>query len=214
VAIPENAETIYKFLVSAGLSANAAAGILGNIEQESGGNQNAGSNPPGSGLIQQLGYPTGTTLQAAMEAIITYIKANGSIADINANASTPSAAALYFSNNYEKPDAALANNANREQSADEVAAAAKSGNWGTGGSTAPTTGGGLLSIPQDIIDFFSDADKFVNGLFWLIQPGSWVRIAAFLIGIGLLLFGIHAFLAVGEGEPIMPKLPSVMPVPV
>src|ERR1700727_489496 len=39
--IPANAQTIYNYLTSQGLSANAAAGILGNIQQESGGNPSA-----------------------------------------------------------------------------------------------------------------------------------------------------------------------------
>lgn len=158
--IPANAQTIYKFLLGAGLSPNAAAGILGNIEQESGGNPHAGSNPPGSGLIQQLGDPGGSLAQE-MPKIIAYIKANGSIGDINRHSQTPTSAALWFSSRYERPG--IPNNQNRVQSAIEVAHAAQTGNWGSGVNVnAPsgvTPGAGptsrLVSSPIDNIPGFS-----------------------------------------------------------
>lgn len=214
MAIPQNAQAIWNFLTSHGFNDNAAAGILGNIEQESGGNPSAGSNPPGSGLIQQLGYPTGTTLAAAMNAMMVYIKANGSVADINAHASSPSGAALYFSQKYERPG--NPQNQNREQSANDVAAAAKSGNWQQGTAAASTGGGGggILDFPSQITGFFSQADTFVTTLLWITKPSNWVRIIAFLGGVALLLFAIHALIAVGEGGDIMPKMPNVVPVPI
>jgi hypothetical protein len=215
--LPQNAKAIWTFLTGAGFSDNAAAGIMGNIEQESGGNPMAGSNPPGSGLIQQQGDPGGS-LSAELPKIVAYVKTYGSIADVNAHASSPSAAALYFSDRYEKPNAALANNANRQQSANDVLAAAKSGNWQQGASTTAAMGlggsGGLLSIPSQITDFFSQANSFFTALMWIVQPGSWVRIGAFIAGIALLLLAIHALLAVGEGESLLPKAPTIVPVPV
>lgn len=74
--------------------------------------------------------------------------------------------------------------------------------------------GGLLSIPSEITSFFSDADKFVNVLMWIVNPASWLRIGAFLVGIALLLFAIYAFVKVGEGESPLPKAPQTIPVPV
>lgn len=153
--IPQNAQTIYTFLRSHGLSANAAAGIVGNIYQESGGNPGAGVWPSNWGLIQwtpgsnYFSGPT-TNLQTQLNAILSYIKANGSIANINANASTPQAAALYFSENYERPNAALANNATREASAEAVAQAAISGKWSSGGTptTGSTSGGTTATTPS------------------------------------------------------------------
>lgn len=152
--IPANAEAIWTFLRSHGLSANAAAGILGNIYQESKGLVNAGVWPSNWGLIQwtpgneYFSGPT-TSLQTQLNAILSYINEYGSIANINANASTPQAAALYFSTNYEKPKAALANNPTREQSAADVLAAAQSGNWPNGGTptTGSTSGGSTGSTP-------------------------------------------------------------------
>ena len=73
--------------------------------------------------------------------------------------------------------------------------------------------GGLLSFPSQIISFFGDANTFVNKLMWLVNPASWLRIGAFLVGVVLLLFAIHAFIAVGEGKPIV-SMPQVIPVPV
>jgi hypothetical protein len=204
-----------------GLSTNAAAGVAGNIYQESGGNPSAPSGA-GGGLfgeeISNGGAAGGGTMTEQLAALAKYIAANGSIADINANASTPDAAASYFMTKYERPNAALANLANRQAAATYVAAAAKSGNWGTSAGTntpAPAGGGGLLDFPKQILDAFTSADGLVNKLMWLVNPASWVRIGAFLAGAALLLLAAYAFIAIGEGsDKIMPSMPSVMPVPV
>lgn len=74
-------------------------------------------------------------------------------------------------------------------------------------------GGGLLGLPSSVGSFFSDADKLVSGMMWLFQPSSWVRIGAFLVGVALLLFAIHALISAGRGEPLVSS-PSVIPVPV
>ena len=100
--VPANAAPIAAYLESQGLNKNAVAGILGNIEQESGGNPDAGSNPPGKGLIQILGDPGGSLAQD-LPRVMAYIAANGSVADINAQSSTPTSAAVYFSQKYERP---------------------------------------------------------------------------------------------------------------
>jgi hypothetical protein len=83
------------------------------------------------------------------------------------------------------------------------------------GTTTTAASGGLpgFSFPSEITSFFSDSSAFVEKLMWLAMPSSWVRIGAFLIGIGLLLFAIHALVAAGEGAPIF-KAPNVVPVPV
>jgi hypothetical protein len=87
-----------------------------------------------------------------------------------------------------------------------------------GGATPPPGGGGgggtsLLSLPGDIVKFFTDANTFVTKLMWLANPASWLRIGAFLAGIALLLFAIHALVAAGKGEPLV-SMPTVIPVPV
>lgn len=84
-----------------------------------------------------------------------------------------------------------------------------------GSASTPTTTTGLpgFSIPGDITGFFKDSTAFVDKLMWLVMPSSWLRIGAFIVGVALLLFAIHALVAVGEGAPIIPK-PNIVPVPV
>jgi hypothetical protein len=89
-------------------------------------------------------------------------------------------------------------------------------NTGTTGTPATTTAASGLpgfSFPGEITGFFHDAQAIVDKLMWLAMPSSWLRIGAFLVGVGLLLFGIHALIAVGEGAPIF-KAPNIVPVPV
>lgn len=82
-------------------------------------------------------------------------------------------------------------------------------------STSPTgLIGNVISWPKEITSFFDDANKFVTKLSWLVEPKSWVRIVAFIAGVALLLFALHAFLAVAEGGDITPSLPKPVPVPV
>lgn len=83
----------------------------------------------------------------------------------------------------------------------------------TGGGTTETTGatslglGGILSIPSDITNFFSEADGFVTKLMWIVQPGNWLRIGAFALGVILLLGAIVVFTKADQ------KI-SAVPVPV
>lgn len=213
-----NAQAIYKGLLAMGLTPNAAAGVAGNIYQESHGNPSSGSSA-GGGLfgetIQNGGSASGGSLTQQLDALGKYIAANGSISDINAHASSPKAAADYFSSKYERPGIPALSN--REAAAEWVASSAQSGNWGAGVTATPAgTGGGsggILDIPSQITGFFSDANKFVTLLMWIAQPSSWLRIGAFIAGIALLLFAIHALIAAANGDPLV-KMPSVIPVPV
>jgi len=210
----ENAEAIYKGLLAMGLSTNAAAGVAGNIYQESHGNPSSPSGA-GGGLFGETlangGSTGGGSLTQQLAALKSYIAANGSIGAINANASTPQAAADYFSNNYERPG--IPDLSNREQAAEWVAAAAQSGNWGTSAGTPDSGGGsgGLLSIPSEISGAFDDVDKVVK---YLITPSNWVRIVAFLAGTALLLIATYALIAVGEGQSPIPPMPTIVPIPV
>jgi hypothetical protein len=208
-----------------GLSTNAAAGVAGNIYQESGGNPSVGSSA-GGGLFGETlangGATGGGSMTEQLAALAAYIKKNGSIADVNAHASTPEAAAVYFMQRYERPNPALENEPNRVAAAQYVATAASSGNWGTSKGTnnpssnpAPTGAGGFGIDFSGITPFFSSADTLVSKLMWLINPASWVRIGAFLAGAALLLIAVYAFIAIGEGsDNIMPSMPSVIPVPI
>lgn len=84
---------------------------------------------------------------------------------------------------------------------------------GTAAASTGGGGGGILSWPGEITGFFKDANTFVTALMWITKPSNWVRIIAFLAGLGLLLFAIHALIAAGSGEPLV-KTPSVIPVPI
>jgi Phage tail lysozyme len=209
MALPENAEAIYNFFIKAGFSENAAAGIVGNIAQESSGNPAA----PGGGLIQispgNPGYTTNTSLAAQLAAAMKYILANGSISDINAHASTPQDAALYFSNQYERPLASAANNSNREDTAAEVLTAAKSGNWDTSsagsGSPGAATTAGLFSWPDDITGFFKDSKDMVDAGLWLFNPSSWLRITSFFVGSMVLVMALWVFTRAASGKPLVPQ---------
>lgn len=155
MSIPENAEQLYGYLTGHGLTPTAAAGILGNIGQESGGNPYAGAWPSNYGLIQWTpasSYFSAPPTFAEQEAgIITYIDANGGIQRINAAATSPAAAALYFSEEYERPAAWAANNANREAIAQAVATAARSGQWATStGSRTVRAGGTSTTAGQTV----------------------------------------------------------------
>jgi hypothetical protein len=86
---------------------------------------------------------------------------------------------------------------------------------GAPASTASAAGGlPGFSWPGEITTFFSDSQAFIDKLMWLVMPSSWLRIVAAIIGVALLLFAIHALIAVGEGAPIMPKAPNIVPVPI
>ncbi len=207
--VPQNAKAIYSFLVGQGFSPNAAAGIVGNIEQESGGNPQE----QGGGLIQILGQ-SGGTLAEQLQATMKYIEANGSVQDINLNSPTPQAAALYFSTKYERPLASAANNPNREQSATDVATAAKSGNWpqsaGITADTSSSIGGGILGIPGQITGAFKDLDTILKDI---LSPAFWLRIASFFAGVGLLIAGIWCLMHASDDSSLVPDL-SKLPVPV
>jgi hypothetical protein len=239
--IPENAKAIYTFLTHAGFSDNAAAGILGNIEQESGGNPEAGTNPPGKGLIQKLGDPGGT-LAHELQVLMEYVKANGSIADINAHSQTPAAAATYFSDKYERPG--IPNIQNRISSANEVAAAAKSGKWPS--SSAPSGGsntgalaaggslglqdsplGGLEQLGSSALGIVTGTASTVGDIATSLQGiGRAINTAvkflavlghpSFWLRLGAFLAGIiSALIALYFlGKSIGFKAPSVMPIPV
>lgn len=205
--VPANAQTIWNYLIGQGLSTNAVAGIEGNIERESGGVATAGKWPTNYGLIQWTpasGYfSSPPSLQEQLPAIIKYIDANGSIADINKHASTPQAAALWFSRHYERPNAQVADNSLRERSAADTAKAAKSGHWAT--SSATLTGFNLnpfdaFGIPSTIAgDIHGAVNNAVSGLFNSFLHSLGIssvkdllqRLGLILLGAVLIMVGIH-----------------------
>lgn len=125
--LPENYATIVDFLVAHRYSDFAAAGIAGNMYQESGGNpESVGSG--GGGLIGftplPSGYVTGNPaadLQTQLNAVLTYNQQwSQFIPALNAATSAVQAADIYM-NDFERPGIPAA--ANREGAAQAVAAA-------------------------------------------------------------------------------------------
>jgi hypothetical protein len=216
MAIPQNAQAIWNFLTGKGFSSNAAAGIEGNIEQESGGSPTAGSNPPGAGLIQILG-DSGGSLSSELNKTLAYINANGGVADINSHSSSPASAALYFSTKYERPDPALANNSNREQSAEQVFQAAQSGNW-PAGSAANATDTSSITNPlgaavEPILSWVGS--QLLDKLGVSDLKDAMERLGLILLGVALVIMGLnmlgHSVVSAGSSPSGAVKTEDVAP---
>jgi hypothetical protein len=125
--LPYNVTTIVSFLIGNGYSDNAAAGIAGNIYQESKGDPES-IGMGGGGLISwtpvQPGLITGDAeadLQAQLAAILSYDEQWAAYLPALNDAATPADAAYIYVTYFERagiPDTAI-----REASADNVAAA-------------------------------------------------------------------------------------------
>ncbi len=125
--LPANYATIVDFLVRHGYTGIAAAGIAGNIFQESKGNpESVGSG--GGGLIGWTPLPSGfvtgnptADLHTQLEALLTYNEGwHQFIPALNAATSASQAAFIYMTD-FERPGIPVATN--REAAAQAVAAA-------------------------------------------------------------------------------------------
>jgi hypothetical protein len=125
--LPENYAAIVDFLVAHGYTDFAAAGIAGNIYQESKGDpESVGSG--GGGLIGWTPLPSGfvtgnpaTDLHTQLTALLTYNQQwSQFLPALNAATSATQAADIYM-NDFERPGFPAA--ANREQAAQDVATA-------------------------------------------------------------------------------------------
>ncbi len=125
--VPANYAAIVNFLTAHGYTGNAAAGIAGNIWQESGGNPESVGDG-GGGLIGWTplpgGYVTGNyaaDLQTQLAAILTFNQIwSQYIPTLNA-ASSPAAAAAIYVTDFER--AGIPAVGNREAAAEAVASA-------------------------------------------------------------------------------------------
>jgi hypothetical protein len=125
--LPTNYAALMSFLTSHGYTGNAAAGIAGNIDQESGGNPES-EGDGGGGLIGWTplpgGYVTGNPaadLQTQLTAILAFNKIwSQYIPALNA-ASSPAAAADIYVTDFERAGIPAAGT--REAAAEAVAAA-------------------------------------------------------------------------------------------
>jgi hypothetical protein len=125
--LPQNLQAIVSFLVAHGYSANGAAGLAGNIYQESGGDPESGGGGAG-GLIGwtplPAGYVTGSTatdLQTQLNGILRFNdQFAGALPALN-GASSPAAAADVYVTDFEHASNPVAGT--REASAEAVAVA-------------------------------------------------------------------------------------------
>ncbi len=125
--LPQNVTAIVSFLLANGYSDNAAAGIAGNMYQESEGNPES-EGTGGGGLIGFTplpgGYVTGdlaVDLQTQLSAVLTYNQQWASyLPELNAAASPADAADIYVAD-FERAGIPAASN--REASAEAVAEA-------------------------------------------------------------------------------------------
>ena len=125
--LPDNVTAIVTFLLAHGYSDNAAAGIAGNMYQESKGNPES-EGMGGGGLIGFTplpdGYVTGNPaadLQTQLEAVLTYNQQWASYLPALNDAGTPADAAYIYVTDFERAGIPAAST--REASAEDVASA-------------------------------------------------------------------------------------------
>jgi Phage tail lysozyme len=125
--LPLNYATIVNFLIAHGYTSIAAAGIVGNINQESGGNPESGDAAAG-GLIGWTPLPSGyitgdptADLQTQLAALLTFNDDLGAFLPALDATTTPADAAYVYMIDFERPSFPAASN--RENSAIAVASA-------------------------------------------------------------------------------------------
>ena len=196
--LPENWQTIGAYLLSHGYGLIATAGILGNIEQESGGNPEAKSPDGGGGIIQWTPYPpdlvTGNPsadLQRQLPAMIQYNNAQGPLALQKLhNAKTPAQAATTYMQLFERPAIGPSDGLqNRIQSANEVF-----GHLSQGAIPSP----GPLPFPFDLIPGLGGAGSGLQSGFTILgdvaNPEWWKRIGKGAIGGALVIVGFYVMI--------------------
>lgn len=201
MALPKNWEAIAAYLMAHGYTPIATAGILGNIEQESGGDPEA-VGTGGGGLIGftplPAGYVTGNAqrdLQTQLAGLIRYNNAQGQLLIAQLNRSrTAEQAALLYQNNFERPlPGPTENTANRVNSAKEVY-----------GKLAGSQGVNPLNLSNDVYNLLTGGWQFsapttqdlakgsgavAKGLdFNLANIGKYI-LAAGLVGVGVYFLG-------------------------
>jgi Phage tail lysozyme len=127
--LPENVTAIVSFLLKHGYSDNAAAGIAGNIYQESSGNPEAVGDG-GGGLIGWTPLPSGyitgdvsADLETQLAGVLTYDQEWSSYLSALNSAATPADAAYIYVTDFERAGIPAA--ATRESSAANVASACR-----------------------------------------------------------------------------------------
>lgn len=216
--IPQNALAIWNELIADGATPFQAAGILGNIEQESGGNPESraldSNGRYANGLVSwnEGSYPNSASMLTGnvsqdIKTQVAYIVQTGGLTAAG-NAQNASAAAVAFQNNYER--CGTCNTPGRIQSALDVFQAATTGNWNTGAST-PSTNASLTSATATDTSSTTNCQMKVFGS--CIWQAGWTR--ALLGGLCIGAGGIVALVAlsgIAGKELISTAVPGVTQV--
>ena len=238
MGIPSNAQVIWDDLIAAGASPLQAAGIEGNIAQESGGNPESqvpdptGTDPSawshglvmwndagaGAGISggangKNAGswgqYITGNPT-ADIGAQIDYLVQHGALAD--ATGTTPQDVALHFEQAFERAAPQYANLPNREDSAAMVANAAATGVWPTTTSAAGTATG-VWPATTSATGTAQTTGILSNavGSIWSPPSGLITRALLVIVGLALLIVGVNALTKTNQGPTdILLQAPSTV----
>jgi hypothetical protein len=151
-SLPQNWHTIASYLFGHGFTKYAAAGVTGNVDAESAGDQEAleVGGGGGGGLIQWTPWQsygpliTGDPSQDLMTQLAAIVMFGGGPAIVN-RATSPSNAAMLYQDYYEKPASLTASLGQRMSSANAVYKAMGWGSYDSGGPLAP---GATLAVNQ------------------------------------------------------------------
>jgi Phage tail lysozyme len=196
-------QQIVAFFQAKGLTKAQAAGIAGNVHQESSFNLNE----PGGGLFQDLGgrgAGQGASLQAQLEAAWNELPANG-LAQLKAT-KTPAEAARVFSQSFERPSEP--NLPAREKYAEEAYKNAGSGrSWYE--SLWPGESAGISLVEEGVNEVTgpvkaatSATESVANFVKTISEPHTWLRVAEGVGGIILFMVGLKTLTRGGAGGPV------------
>lgn len=192
-----NADFAYNYLQAGGLSAIGAAGVVGNLMQESGLNPNAiGDGGAAYGIAQwhtgfsnSLATPgKGSTLTDQLDYILNTLKTGqykNVLKGLN-SASSPADAAQVFMQGYERPAAWAANLGNRIAQATKIFGGGSIPDVTGAGNQAGTTG-----EKPGMFDWVGQIRE------WLASSHFWQRVV--FGGLGLLLI-MAAFMLLSRGQ--------------
>jgi Phage tail lysozyme len=214
MSLPSNAMLIWETLLQYGATPIQAAGIMGNMMQESGMNPESSAVDTNGYVSQGLvswnaaSYPQAGSLltgnpQADIISQIQFLAQTGGFSA--ASGTTASQAASNFMNNYEHCDPKACNEPNRVGTAEEVYAAALSNNWANPPgnyaltSLSPSIAGGASSSGAGP-SATTDAGCAINiGVVGCIWKNSWSHglVGSFALVAGAVVMSFGVLLVVG-----------------
>lgn len=203
MSVQPNQVTAYEFLANKGLTPAQASGVVGNLEQESGTSVNP--EEPGGGIAQWLGARWSPSLQTGNPSQDLLAQLNHLWSELQGSESgaltalestnTPSAAALSFSQNFERPG--QPNNPQRESYATQFyndyasLSPAQQNGLGDQGGAQPYSGGPLGQLGVGTVGGDSggtgNSGGIAGSLSSLAAPLGSIVLRFALIAVGLIL---------------------------